>query len=135
LVADAKEATQPSAHTETTTKATAVNLTGHYESVGGDSLDVLELPNHRIKFGLLAIFPKEPYASKKPNGPNIGDVSGELPVKDGVAVYRDSDSGGTINMHFHGRSASLQQKGNIAGFGMGVTADGMYKRKSSKPQF
>lgn len=109
----------------------AQNITGSYES-GSNSLDVLRLLDNRVKFYLFAMW-KSPANGEVSH---FGEVCAVVPLIDNTAIYESGEC--RIKMKFAGRKVTVTQIGNDAdcGFGANVTADGVYRKRSSRvPKF
>jgi hypothetical protein len=65
----------------------------------------------------------------KEYGPNIGEIGGTVPLKNGKAVYQDTELACKLAMTFKGDTLEVEQEGDC-GFGANVRADGTYKRTS-----
>ncbi|HEY9673334.1 MAG TPA: hypothetical protein V6D11_17960 [Waterburya sp.] len=113
----------------TAANSRARNFTGTYMIKNKSTLDVLILPNNKLKFHLLATYSPP----GNPAGTNTGEASGVVPLKGNTAVYQDQDC--KITMKFLGGKAQVTQVGNC-GFGLRVNAEGTYfKRSNQTPQF
>lgn len=102
------------------------SMTGSYLSKRTGSLDVLLLPDGKVKFLLNA-----PMA-----GHNFGVACAIVPVKDNTAIYKNGSC--EISLKFEAKRVIISQKGDEhdCDFGTGVTSDGVYiKRHSRTPQF
>jgi hypothetical protein len=111
--------------------AVVSNYTGYYTlrySNVNNSLQVLQLPDGKIKFDLLALL-------MTGDSPRNGEVRGIVTIKDGVAVY-DVD-GCKVNFKFEGNKVSVKVNDvDACAFGVYVTADGTYTKRDSKaPKF
>lgn len=112
-----------------TVHSRAINFTGTYTIKSKSTLDVLILPNNKLKFHLLATYSPP----GNPGGTNTGEASGVVPLKGNTAVYQDQDC--KITMKFLGDKAQVTQVGSC-GFGLQVNAQGTYFKQSSQtPQF
>lgn len=113
-----------------------MNFTGKYKGSSSE-IRVQSLRGGKIKFGLDLIYPYT-----MPNGDliaNIGELDGEAAITADTAVYKSDDGACTITFKFvRAGVMKVSQDGSDAdcGFGDRVTADGTYKKVSSKkPNF
>lgn len=105
------------------------NFTGTYTIKNRSILDVLILPNNKLKFHLLATYTPP----GNPGGTNTGKASGVISLKGNTAVYQDQDC--KITLKFLQNKAQVTQVGSC-GFGLQVNAQGTYFKQSSQtPQF
>jgi hypothetical protein len=107
------------------------NVTGRYvlrySNVRG-SLNVLLLPNNKIKFSLIALL------ETGGGAPRNGVVEATVALKDNTAIYQDG--GCTISMKFLNNRVKVKESNvDECGFGAFVTAQGTYLRKGRKPRF
>lgn len=103
---------------------TVRGVTGTYHRSDDSSLEVLELPDGRIKFHLTA-FHKG--LNWKEYGPNLGEASGLVPLRNGTARYEDEVC--KLRFQFGKDSVEIHQEGDCD-FGHNVTAGGSYRKTS-----
>lgn len=101
-------------------------VTGTYVRDDDSSIEVVELPNGRVRFALLAYW-KGPRWEEY--GPNLGMASGEVPLVKGVAVYEEKEEECRLTMRFSSGKVEIEQEGSCL-FGHNVRADGSYRRTS-----
>ena len=99
-------------------------VTGTYLREDDSSLQVVELPGGKVKFGLLAFWKG---ARWEEYGPNLGEAHGEVPLVKGVAVYKEDEC--RLTMRFSSGKVEIEQEGDCL-FGQNVAADGSYRRTS-----
>jgi hypothetical protein len=100
-------------------------VTGTYQREDDSFVEAVELPDGQVRFYLQAYW-KGP--NWKEYGPNLGEVSGTVPLKNGKAVYRDEDC--TLDLAFDKTTLRITEKGDC-GFGHSVTAEGTYRKTSA----
>lgn len=109
-------------------KASASSYTGNYTlrySNVNNSLQVLQLPDGKIKFDLLALL-------MTGDSPRNGEVRGTVAVKNGLAVY-DVD-GCKVKFRFEKNKVNIAVDNvDACAFGAYVTADGTYTKRDGKP--
>jgi hypothetical protein len=107
-------------------KTNALNPTGTYEYDNGNDGDgtvkVKQISADKIKVSVFVI--------GGPPSHNMGEFMKELKIKNGVAVYKSGDC--TIKFTFNSTAVKVTQTGFECGFGNGVSANGYYKKTSSK---
>lgn len=101
-------------------------VTGTYVREDDSSIEVVELPNGKVKFALLAFWKG---ARWEEYGPNLGEAHGEVPLVKGVAVYDEKEEECRLTMRFSSGKVEIEQEGSCL-FGHNVTADGSYRRTS-----
>lgn len=103
------------------------NITGSYK-FGSNFLDVLQLPDGRVKFYLFAMW--KSLVNREVS--HFGEACGVVPLIDNTAIYESGEC--RIKMKFAGRKVTVTQIGSDAdcGFGANVTADGVYRKRSSR---
>ena len=120
-------------------KAATPVVAGQYvEKSTGNTLDVEQLPDGKIKIDLAAYWPSEkPSAADFPSGPNIGETKATIPIKNGIAVYSTTEFGASckITFKFASDSVDVKQDGdpNHCGYGMNVIATGTYAKVGKGP--
>lgn len=102
------------------------NPTGTYEYDHGDNGDgtvkVQKISSEKILVSIFVI--------GGPPSHNMGEFKKELKIKNGVASYKSGDCG--IKFTFNTKAVKVIQTGFDCGFGNGVSANGYYKKTSSK---
>jgi uncharacterized protein len=96
------------------------DFTGTYKAANGDVL-VQQTPDGRIKFAISATWKA-----------NVGEVSGEVPLKGNAASYTDKDNDCGLSFKFASGKLVVTQDGSC-GMGLNVSASGTYKRVSAAP--
>lgn len=101
-------------------------LTGTYDFVDDpyNTIEILQLPDGRLRFYLLAFWKGDNWQEY---GPNIGEASGVVKLEKNRAVYQKE--GCVLAMAFAGDIVTIDQKGDC-GFGLNVRASGTYRRAS-----
>jgi hypothetical protein len=101
-------------------------LTGTYGLVEDpdSTIEVLQLPDGRLRFHLLALWKG---ANWKEYGPNIGEASGTVKLEKNRAVYQEEEC--RLAMTFADGTVKIDETGDC-GFGHNVRADGTYRRMS-----
>ena len=107
-------------------QANELNPTGTYEYDNGNDGDgtvkVQKISADKIKVSVFVI--------GGPPSHNMGEFMKELKIKNGVAIYKSGDC--QIKFTFNSKAVKVTQTGFECGFGNGVSADGYYKKTSSK---
>jgi hypothetical protein len=107
-------------------KSDVFNPTGTYEYDHGDNGDgtvkVQKISSDKILISIFVI--------GGPPSHNMGEFNKELKIKNGVASYKSGDCG--IKFTFNSKAVKVIQTGFDCGFGNGVSANGYYKKISSK---
>lgn len=102
------------------------NPTGTYEYDHGDDGDgtvkVQQISKDKIKVSIFVI--------GGPPSHNMGEFMGDLKIKNNVAIYKSGDC--ELKFIFNSKAVKVIQSDWDCGFGMGVMADGYYKKTSSK---
>jgi hypothetical protein len=96
--------------------------TGTYERPSkwdDGTLQVVKLAGGKIRFGLSA-----------QHAANSGEASGIIELKNNKGVYKADDY--QLNFEYNGKSFSIKQTGDGMFGGMGVSADGLYKKTDDK---
>jgi hypothetical protein len=96
-------------------------LAGDYAGANGSSLEIRRQANGQFSFSLLAI---------SPNG-NTGSADGELMAADGTYSWRNVEFDCLLSLRGEGDSVTVEQSG-MCGFGMNVSAEGVYRRQIVK---
>lgn len=103
-----------------------LNTTGTYEYDNGEEGDgtvkVQKISSDKIKVSLFVI--------GGPPSHNMGEFMKELKIKNAVAIYKSGEC--TIKFTFNSKAVKVTQTGFDCGFGNGVSANGYYKKTSSK---
>jgi hypothetical protein len=127
----------PALHAEAIKIVTAAQVNGTWETKNAE-FDILALGHQQLGVQFNGVRD----ASNGTGNGNVfaGNASGIAHIEGTTAVFKPDDAGDcTITMEFDGKVMRVsQQDGNDAdcGFGMGVRADGVYKKtKSGKPTF
>ena len=111
------------------------NLTGHYRFRKGEfrnHLSVLQLSGGRIKFNLTALW----VSPNNPENIHNGEIAGVVAVSSGTAIYENGDC--KISMQFSRTGVVVREDhaGDDCGFGVNVSAAGVYRKiDSKKPRF
>jgi hypothetical protein len=109
-----------------TDKNMGINPTGTYEYDNGDSgngiIKVKNIGKDKFKVSIFVVG----------GGPshNMGEFMEELKLKNGVMHYKSGEC--ELKFIFNSKAVKVVQPGWECGFGMGVMADGYYKKTSSK---
>ena len=107
-------------------KANELNPTGTYEydkgNDGDGTVKVQKISADKIKVSVFVI--------GGPPSHNMGEFMKEWKIKNGVAIYKSGDC--QIKFTFNSKAVKVTQTGFECGFGNGVSADGYYKKTSSK---
>lgn len=115
----------------TTANSARPNITGQYVlrySNVRSSLNVLLLPNDKIKFSLTALLKTGGGETRN------GVVEGTVALKNNIAIYRQGEC--RIYMKFLDNRVVVKESNvDDCGFGAFVTAQGTYIKKSRKPRF
>lgn len=107
------------------------SVTGKYIIKDKSSLDVLVLPDGRIKFHLFASYTP----ARNPGATRVGEAEGVVPLQGNTAVYETNEPDCKITMKFMSNRVTVSQEGGC-GFGVNVTANGTYiKRSNQVPKF
>jgi hypothetical protein len=110
-------------------------VTGHYrirQANTPNSLEVLQLPDGKIQFRLLALWVSPDNREKVHNG----ELEGIIQLKSNIATYETK--GCKVVIRFFTRTAVITQDSKIGNcdFGLNVTAGGIYSKVNSrKPKF
>jgi hypothetical protein len=97
----------------------AEDVTGTYSMKGGE-VRIRQLEG-RIKFFISAAYRE-----------NVGEVSGEVPLKGNTASYNDNAMDCALSFKFGHDSLTISQDGSC-GMGLNVSGAGTYKRVSAAP--
>ena len=103
-----------------------LNPTGTYEykhgTNGDGTVKVQKIGTDKINVSLFVI--------GGPPSHNMGELMEVLKIKNGVAIYKSGDC--TIKFTFNSKAVKVTQTGFDCGFGNGISANGYYKKTSSK---
>jgi hypothetical protein len=108
------------------TQHASLNPTGTYEYDKGDNgngiVKVKNIGKDKFKVSIFVVG----------GGPshNMGEFMEELKLKNGVMRYKSGEC--ELKFIFNEKAVKVVQSGWDCGFGMGVMADGYYKKTSSK---
>lgn len=109
------------------------SVTGTYKYVL-NSLEVLELPNHKVRISFAGFWPND---RKRAETRNVGTFDETVPLTGRTATVKIQygDDPCTITLEFRSNKVVVEQGGSIlgCGFGFNVEADGTYVKVSSKP--
>lgn len=114
-------AAPPAATNATDAGADQTGLAGDYAGASSSSLEIRRQANGQFKFSLLAI---------SPNG-NTGSADGELTAAGSTYTWRNAEFDCLLTFRSTGTNISVAQEG-MCGFGMGVTADGTYRKQAGR---
>lgn len=113
--------------------AAASGITGSYRfrsPSAENSLDARQLPGGRVKIYLYASWIGNASLGNVRNG----EVRATLPLRKNVVVYESGQC--RITIRFEGRRALVRQNRNDCDFGLNVSAEGSYtKRTGRTPEF
>jgi hypothetical protein len=105
---------------------TELNPTGTYEydhgNYGDGTVKVQKIGTDKINVSLFVV--------GGPPSHNMGELIEVLKIKNGVAIYKSGDC--TIKFTFNSKAVKVTQTGFECGFGNGISANGYYKKTSSK---
>lgn len=115
----------------------AAEVNGTFRARGGNEFKILALGNNKLKVAFSGL-----YAYKTASGEataNTGEAEGEAEINGDTAVFKPEgfEENCTITLRFvkPGR-LEVAQEGYQCGFGFNVSADGNYRKISSrKPKF
>jgi hypothetical protein len=107
------------------------NVTGTYKYVL-NTVDVLELPDHRVRVSFSGFWPND---HRRVETRNVGTFDETVPLKGRTAVVKPKYGGDdcAITLEFRANRVIVVQGGYRCGFGFNVEADGTYRKVSSKP--
>lgn len=109
-----------------TEKNMEINPTGTYEydhgMNGNGKVKVQKLSKDKIKVSIFVIGGEPSH--------NMGEFMEVLKLKNGVSIYKSGDCG--LKFIFNSKAVKIKQTGWDCGFGLGIAADGYYKKTSSK---
>jgi len=121
------------AYQETKPATPATTVTGTYKYVL-NKLEVLELPNHKVRISFAGYYPND---RKKVETRNVGAFDETVPLKGRIAKVKIQfgDEPCLVTISFRGNKAIVEQGGSLmgCGFGFNVEPDGTYTKVSSKP--
>jgi hypothetical protein len=109
------------------------SVTGTYKYVL-NSLEVLELPDHKVRISFAGYWPND---RKRAETRNVGAFDETVPLDGHTATVKiqfGSDPC-TVTLEFRSNKVIVEQGGSLlgCGFGFNVEADGTYVKVSSKP--
>ncbi len=109
------------------------SVTGTYKYVL-NSLEVLELPDHKVRISFAGYWPND---RTRAETRNVGTFDETVPLTGRTATVKIQygDDPCTITLEFRSNKVIVEQGGSIlgCGFGFNVEADGPYVKTSSKP--
>lgn len=107
------------------------SVTGSYKYIL-NTLEVLELPDHKIRIRFAGVWPN---SRRRAETRNVGTFDETVPVKGRTAVVKPKYGNGecAITLEFKANKVIVTQEGYSCGFGFNVEADGSYAKASSKP--
>jgi hypothetical protein len=109
------------------------SVTGTYKYVL-NSLEVLELPDHKVRISFAGFWPND---RKRAETRNVGTFDETVPLTGRTAIVKIQygDDPCTITLEFRSNKVIVEQGGSIlgCGFGFNVEPDGTYVKVSSKP--
>jgi len=110
-----------------------VSVTGTYKYVL-NSLEVLELPDHKVRVSFAGFWPND---RKRAETRNVGTFDETVPLIDRSATLKIQfgDDPCVITLQFRSNKVIVSQEGSIlgCGFGFNVEPDGTYVKTSSRP--
>jgi len=106
------------------------SVTGSYRYVL-NTLDVLELPDHKVRISFSGYWPND---HKRVETRNVGGFDEIVPLNGRTAVVNPEYSDEcAITLRFKSNRVEVTQEGYRCGFGFNVEAEGSYRKVSSKP--
>jgi hypothetical protein len=106
------------------------SVTGSYKYVL-NTVEVLELPDHRVRISFSGFWPND---HKRVETRNVGSFDETVPLKGHTAVVKpEYGDECAITFNFKPSRVIVSQEGYRCGFGFNVEADGTYVKVSSKP--
>ncbi|MCM3902172.1 MAG: hypothetical protein ND866_10740 [Pyrinomonadaceae bacterium] len=122
----------PSASQTTSSSKPSKPVTGHYRLRNPEtpnSLEVLQLPEGKIQFHLLALWVSP---NNRENVHN-GELEGIIEMKGNTATYETE--GCKVTMRFFSTTAVITQDSKVGDcdFGVNVTASGIYRKLNNRP--
>ena len=113
--------------------ATTASITGTYKYVL-NSLEVLELPDHKVRISFAGYWPND---HKRAETRNVGSFDEIVPLNGRTATVKIQfgDEPCTVTLQFRPTRVVVEQGGSLmgCGFGFNVEPDGTYVKVSSKP--
>ena len=116
--------------------SSARGVTGQYRlrnRTTENTLDVLLLPGGKVKIYLYASW----IGSAATGNVNTGEIKAVIPLRNGTALYESGEC--KITIRFVGRRRAIVEqveKNGDCGFGLNVSAQGIYQKRSSRaPKF
>ncbi|MFY9553619.1 MAG: hypothetical protein WAV47_02745 [Blastocatellia bacterium] len=120
-------------HQNSTKRAQPLSVTGTYKYVI-NSLEVLELPDHKVRISFAGYWPN---TRRRAETRNVGtfDETVSLTGRTAVVKIKYGEDPCVIRFEFRSNKVVVTQEGSIlgCGFGFNVEADGTYLKTSSKP--
>jgi len=114
-------------------RAQTASVTGTYRYVL-NSLEVLELPDHKVRISFSGFYPND---RKRVETRNVGTFDETVPLDGRTATVKIQfgDNPCTITVEFRPNKAVVEQGGSLmgCGFGFNVEPDGTYVKVSGKP--
>lgn len=114
-------AASPAATNATAASGDQTGFAGDYAGASSSSLEIRRQANGQFKFSLLAI---------SPNG-NTGSADGDLMAAGNSYTWRDAELECLLTFRPTASGISVAQEG-MCGFGMGVIADGTYRKQAGR---
>lgn len=109
------------------------SVTGTYKYVL-NSLEVLELPDHKVRISFAGFYPND---RRRAETRNVGTFDETVPMVNRTATVKlqYGQDPCVITVRFLSNKAVVEQGGSLqgCGFGFNVEADGVYVKVNSKP--
>jgi hypothetical protein len=106
------------------------SITGSYKYIL-NTLEVLELPNHKVRISFAGVWPN---SRRRAETRNVGTFDETVPLKGRTAVVKPKYGREcAITLEFKPNKVIVTQEGYSCGFGFNVEADGSYAKVSGKP--
>lgn len=108
-------------------------VTGNYKYVL-NSLDVLELPDHKVRISFAGFWPNDRKRAETRNSGTF-DETVALDGRTATVKLQFGEDPCTITLEFRSNKVIVEQSGSMMGCGLGfnVEPDGTYVKVSSKP--
>jgi len=118
------------ARQKTTKPVQTTSVTGTYKYIL-NTLEVLELPDHKIRVSFAGVWPN---SRRRAETRNVGTFDETVPLKGRTAIVKPKYGNGecAITLEFKANKVIVTQVGYSCGFGFNVEADGLYAKVSSK---
>jgi hypothetical protein len=120
-------------HQNVKRRVQAASVTGSYKFVL-NRLEVLELPDHKVRISFLGVWPNE---RKRVETRNMGSFNQTVSLNGRTALIKlgEGDDQCVISLKFRANKVIAAHEGSIlqCGFGFNVEVDGTYVKTSSKP--